>query len=434
MTKKSVIILIFSIAFLVRLVCILNFSQPLAGDECAYDNLALRILNEHKYYVESDQSSRPPGYPFLLSAIYFIFGHNFNAVRIFQALFDSLMCVLMYVLCSRLFSKRIALTAGIFSVLYFLFIQGASRLLTESIETFMLFLLIFIVYKTKERFSFFNAVSIGLLGSMLALTKGIMVLFLPFLFLGLLVLGYYRNIALRELLKKILIVAVIFTVPISLWTCRNYKVYKAFVPVSTQSGWALYDSYFPREGKKFGFNIIDDNVRYAMSLNSPVEMSNYLTKKTLEFIRNNPAKVLKLEFLKILYFWSPIDWEIIGAGAGNGVFNFQYAFIFPFSVFGVFLLLKNMDRHVPLYCPIIYMFFMCLIFYGSSRFRMAIEPYLIIFFAVGIVKFFELFIQKSKYMPAVISASYGFLILILYFNFNLFKTGAVSCFKFFSLW
>src|SRR3989338_6015938 len=189
----------------------------------------------------------------------------------------------------------------------------------------------------------------------------------------------------------------------SLWTYRNLRVYHAFVPVSTQVGYALYDCYFPKDGKIFGVNIVDNNVLYAKSLNSQTEMSRYLTAKTVEFIKKNPFKVLKLEALKVFYFWVPFDWEMMGVG--KGVYNWQYMFMLPFAGFGMFLLLRRFNRHAPLYIPIAYIFLMSLVFYGSPRFRMPVEVYLIIFFAVGMHRFFQA--SRNKCIPALVSASYA---------------------------
>lgn len=400
--------IIFLAAFSLRIGPVLNYSKPFAGDEGAYNNLALSIVNSGSYHTE-DSYSRPPFYPFFISIAYFLFGQNPIAVRIIQAILDSLMCVLIYKLCYKLFNFPIALLASFMSLSYLLFINGASRFLTESIVTFFLFLAVFYIYKMREKLTYRNMSIIGAIAAILTLTKGIFILFLPFLFIVIL-LTTYRHFKLKDVIKKFIVAFIVFLIPITGWTYRNYKVYHAFVPVSTQSGYAFYSCYFPRDGKIFGLNAMDDNVRYAMSLNSQVEMSRYLAKKTSEFIKNHPFKVLKIEMLKVFYFWAPFDWEVMGVE--KGVYNFQYMFMLPFAFLGMFLLLKRFDCAAGLYIPIAYIFLMSLVFYGSPRFRMPAEPFLIIFFAAGIFRFFEKF--SNRYIPSLIVASYAFMNIAMY--------------------
>jgi len=271
---------------------------------------------------------------------------------------------------------------------------------------------------------------LGILTAIGVLIKGVTLLFLPFLFAVLLTCRYYRQAGAKDIAVKLSVAFIAFLVALSFWTYRNYRVYHAFVPVSTQGGYALYDSYFPRNGKIFGVNIKDENVKYALSLKSEVKMSRYLTDKTIEFIKKNPAKVLRLEMLKVGYFWVPFDWEIMGDG--RGVYQYQYMIILPFAVFGMFLLLKNISRYVPLYIPLAYIFFMSLIFYGSPRFRMPIEPYLIIFFSAGIFRFFERF--KNKCVPVTITLSYALLNFVMYFNTDMIKQAARNAFTSMGVW
>jgi hypothetical protein len=116
-------------------------------------------------------------------------------------------------------------------------------------------------------------------------------------------------------------------------------------------------------------------------ISSSAERSDFLVKKTFDFIKGNPKKVFVLELEKIIYFWAPFDWEIVG----GRWFNFIYVTVFPFFVFGLFLGLRQLDRSYVVLLPIIYCQIMALIFYGSPRFRLPIEPYVFILGGLGIL-------------------------------------------------
>jgi len=193
------------------------------------------------------------------------------------------------------------------------------------------------------------------------------------------------------------------------WAVRNYKVYHAFVPLATDSGTALYSSYNPPEGKKFG--IIPDDVvmRDAKKIKSEVERSRYLTSKTKEYVLNNKKKVMSLLLYKTLFFWSILDWETLGDG--KGVYNFSSAFILSLSILGLIILRKRIKHFVAIVIPIVYMFLLALIFQGLPRFRMPIEPFLIIFAAFSISYLLHKFSKKIV----------TFLLLVWFFiNFTIF--------------
>lgn len=410
--EKYIYLLIFSIAFIVRIAFLVyNYNLPLWGDAISYHDLAKTLLARHAY-IDNTAYTSPPGYPFFLSAVYYIFGENIAAVRIIQVIFDSLLCVLLYWLCRKLFNRTAGLVAGLFWAVYLLFIKASVCLFTESLFTFFLFLSIVCVYRSRERFSYPCAIAIGLLYSALSLTRAVILLFPPFLFAGLIIFGFYRRIKSGELTKKIAVVALAFLLPLSIWTYRNYRVYHAFVPVSTQGGYAFYNGYFPKQGKIYGFNVGGEDVEKALKLGSQAGMSSYLFRKTVEFIKNNPREVLRLGVLKVLYFWSPIDWEVLGEGQAK--YNFQYVFMLPFSLFGILFLLKKFKEYIPLYAPLIYMSLIILIFFAVPRFRMPVEPYLAAFFSIGLYRFFHFF--RRKYLAAALAVSYALINAFIYFH------------------
>ncbi len=429
--KKDTVlcVVIFLFAFLFRVITAINYHVPLAGDEVSYDTLAVSMF-QHETSHENMDSSRPPVYSFFMSIIYFLFGHKLIAVRIAQAAIDSLMCVFIYKLCLKLFNRRIALVTSFTSAVYLVFIKATTHILTESLFTFFLFLSVFYIFKTKKVLTYKNAAIVGILTAICVLVKGVTILFLPFVFVIILAIRFYHPVRTKIVFQKFIVAFIAFLIPLSFWTYRNYRLYHECVPLSTQGGYVLYDSYFPRDGKIYGVTIWDENVKYALTLKSDVKASRYLTGKTIEFIKKNPAKVVRLELLKIGYFWIPFDWEMMGVG--KGLYNYQYMIILPFSLFGMFLLFKRLDEYAPLYIPIAYIFLMSLIFYGSPRFRMPVEPYLIIFFAAGIFKFFEYF--KNKYLPAAISLSYAALNFIMYLNNDLIKETMKNAFVSMRLW
>ncbi|MFZ1058686.1 MAG: hypothetical protein WAP47_05795, partial [Candidatus Rokuibacteriota bacterium] len=172
-----------------------------------------------------------------------------------------------------------------------------------------------------------------------------------------------------------------FALILAPWTLRNYRVHGAFIPVATQLGASLYASYNPNppEGWKFGIFPQDGVTAAAERLREP-EASAALVRAAVDSIRASPVKALKLEVLKTLYFWAPFDWEILPF---YGAFNPSYAFIalWAFVYVGFRFRQDSFLATGAVWLPILYLFGMALVFFGSPRYRLPAEPLLAVFAA-----------------------------------------------------
>lgn len=379
--EKYLLIFIFLLAFIVRLVFILNSSDIPEADAYVYDRLAVS-LSQGGGYVNTDGTAHslyPPFYPFFLSLIYRFLGHSYTGVKIVQSIIGAFSCVLIYLIGKRIYGFAIGAIASGISVFYPPFIMSTKLLLTELVFTFLLVLVILYLLKIQEEPHLRRCIILGLLLGIALLTKSVMIFF-PFFIVPLFI---YLKKNYLDKLKRFIVLMSFFVLSISPWIIRNYNIYHRFVPGSAHSGLGLYSSYRPAGGI-FGMNAAADDpvVIEANKISSPVARSDFLIKKTLEFIADNPSKVLLLEFKKILYFWAPFDWEIVG----GRWFNFVYAAMLPFVALGFIMAFKQFGINHPILLPIIYFQIMTLIFYGSPRFRLPVEPYLFILAAVGILQ------------------------------------------------
>jgi hypothetical protein len=405
---KYFLIFIFLAALVIRLAFVLPSNDIPSADAYVYDRLGLSIAHGNGYVdVNGDAHTfYPPFYPIFLSLIYILFGHSYAAVRIIQALMGAFGSVLIYWIGKRLSGRMTGVLASFVSIIYLPFIKSSGLLLTELIFTFILLLIVYYLIRIQEGDLYTNLIMLGLLIGIAVLTKSIM-LFFPVFILPAFIYGkkdFVEPFALKikapsraennvhsplglkpwdfcEELKKYLIIILFFCMSMTPWIIRNYAVYHKFVPTSAQTGIGFYSSYCPAKGI-FGVLASPDDpvVIEAGKLSSPILSSNYLVKKTFDFIVNNPKKVLILELKKILYFWAPFDWEVVG----GRWFNFIYVVLLPFFALGLVLALKEFKRFYPVLAPIIYFQIMTLIFYGSPRFRLPAEPYMFILSIMGI--------------------------------------------------
>lgn len=378
---------IFVVALIIRLILTVKSANIPSSDAAGYDMLGLSLA-QGKGFTDifgNPYSFYPPGYPFFLSIIYRLFGHSYLAVRAAQSIVGSLNCVLIWLIAKALGSKKAGIIAAIAAIVYFPFIKSTELLLTELFFTFLLLLLTFLFVKVKppKILTFKNTVIAGFLLGAAVLTRATMIFYvlfvLPVFFFSM--PGQSANI-----FKKYLVLCVVFVLTVLPWTIRNYVVYHKIVPVATQGGITLYSSYCP-PGGIFGRLAGEEDpvIAEAGRISSQAEQSDFLVKKTIDFIKKNPAKACVLELKKILYFWAPFDWEIVG----GKWFNIIYLLSAPFFIYGFVIACREFKKFYPILSPIIYFQIMTLIFYGSPRFRLPIEPFLFILSAVGLLKLYE---------------------------------------------
>jgi 4-amino-4-deoxy-L-arabinose transferase-like glycosyltransferase len=139
LTPKQIVLLVFVIAFLIRLAFLATkphaFTHQLqAGDEPLYHGLAVNLLKGEGYTFEGEPRSYPPPfYAVSIAIVYSLVGAAPPAARIANALLGSLLCALIAWWAFLLWGKRGSLAAGLFASLYYPFVQLPTYLMTENL-------------------------------------------------------------------------------------------------------------------------------------------------------------------------------------------------------------------------------------------------------------------------------------------------------------
>lgn len=413
MLRKDLIapIIIFVLAFSLRLSFII-FWHPaaLVADEVDYDRIASSLLNKKGYVNEFGQltASRPPAYPIFLSGLYCIFGRNLFLVRIIQTIIGSFACLLIFYLAKDIFGNKTAFLAGLFSAVHLGFIAQSAKILTECLSIFILLCSVIFFHKLKKaqvcKKRYYAC--FGLMMGIASLVRSN--LSILFFMLGIFLVCdlFQKQLAVKNVVHYIVICGIAFIVPIAPWAIRNYAVFHGFIPLSTFQGIALYTSYKPLDGKIYGFTPKDEITEKAKAIINEAERSSFLTKEAVEFVKTNPKVFFNLIGLKLAYFFSPFDWELIRDAV---VYNYLYMFYFPFFILGIFLYLPKLNALTQLYLPILGVVLTSILFFGLPRFRLPIEPYMIILASATIVFLYDK-VARKKFFVSCLS-------LFLIFNF-----------------
>jgi 4-amino-4-deoxy-L-arabinose transferase-like glycosyltransferase len=392
---------VLTLAAALRFLLLLVWSPELSGDEVAYDHLAHALIDGRGYVdVRGEPTSfRPPLYPAFVAAGYALSGGAVQGVRFLQATLDVGTVALTYLTGRWLFGRGPGLLAALLLSVNFATIAATGRIMSETLFTFFLMGTVAATVRwlwamREGRVQAVVALGIGtgvLLGAG-ALTRAVFLLYV----VPLVVAGMWTRWggepapdrapsppALRTAtVGGILVVPLAFALVLTPWTVRNYRVHGAFVPATTQTGLMLYASYNPPEGV-FGFNP-KDNVTAAADRLSEPEASAALARAAVDAIQASPGKALRLQALKVLYFWVPLDWEMLPL---YGAFNPTYAFMAVWSLSYVALRRRRGSSPPtwPAWLPILYFFGMALLFFGTPRYRLPVEPLLALFAAAGLV-------------------------------------------------
>jgi 4-amino-4-deoxy-L-arabinose transferase-like glycosyltransferase len=178
---------------------------------------------------------RAPLYPFMIAAIYKIFGERPLLVELVQALAFAATCVLAYDIGRRVYNPRTGLIAGALCIVHPALLRYVADFHLETLFTFLLTASVWLGVRFYERPSVGRASAFGFSSALTALTKAVAVLFLP-LFLCFWWLSLKRtrsSTPARTLVLPVAVMLATMALTISPWTVRNYVVTGHLVPIST---------------------------------------------------------------------------------------------------------------------------------------------------------------------------------------------------------
>ncbi len=359
--------LLFVIACSLRLAyAALGLPVPLQ-DTPDYDELALNILSGEGFVSHANwhgfamYSWRPPFYSFFLAAVYGALGYSHAAVQVIQAGVGAATVVLLWCVVRR-FCVAAAWPAALFAALYGPLVSICSEIMSECFFTFWVLLALWALGDEKRRWNYIAVGGVAV--ALAALTRPVGLLLLPAFALA---EFYIRG---RSAVPPVLWVAVVAALVIAPWTLRNYLIHGALVPISTHGGFIIARSNAaePAWRQERGWGI-DREVFERMP--TEVERDRFWLRQGREFVAANPGIYLRLvgeRFLRFWYFFRPS-------------YDFWFALLVPFFVAGFW----RYSRHPILVFPSVFIALstavFCTVLYGSTRFRLPLEPLFIAYAA-----------------------------------------------------
>jgi Dolichyl-phosphate-mannose-protein mannosyltransferase len=258
--------------------------------------------------------ARPPGYALFLASVYSGLGRSTQTVQLVQDLLDALSAVVVFLIGELLLGPGVGLGGGLVVALSPHFAHYSNLLLPD--EPCVLLVLVGVLCVAHGRGAGrrlgWHALGGLALGASTWLRPNTLAL-AAFLGLGLLVLQPWRLAWMRATVLASVAGAVVAPI-----TLRNYLVYGAFVPVSTNMGIVLWEGIADAGGQRFGAFPTDRQVardearlfnepRYRQWWASPdgIARDRFRVRRSLAVIRENPAWFARAMLARM---WSMIDY------------------------------------------------------------------------------------------------------------------------------
>lgn len=404
MAFRRQLIWLFGAALLLRLLYVGAGVEVAPQDTPDYDEIARNLLAGNGFVASSNwfghelRAWRAPLYPVFLAAVYGVTGYGVTgnrpdtgdptaghtAVRIVQAVLGALTVVLIYLLGRQLWPP-IAPVAGWLAACYEPLIASANEVMTEVLFTALFIAGLTVVVKARQAtgYGWRWPLAAGALLGLAALARPVGLLAVP----AVLLVTAWEDLRRRQgqgqsqdesqrqwrrwawfssCLGAGLVVVLL---P---WTVRNAIELKAFVPLSTHGGFivARSNADVPDWRIPHGWRIDE---RTFVDVPGEIARDRRWRAQGIDWIRTNPGRWLVLSgerLLRFLYVFRPD-------------YNAAFVFMLPLALMGMRLRGAAPGyRYLSATLAISVLVF-CLLLYGSTRFRLPLEPLLLLFAAAA---------------------------------------------------
>jgi 4-amino-4-deoxy-L-arabinose transferase-like glycosyltransferase len=413
--ERILIIGLLFVAFVVRVGFVLTLENRLYwSDEPVFNDIALGLLKGEGY--KSGTFRANPVLPFFLASMYQIFGYNYIAPRLVQSLIGSLTVLLVFAIVQQLFSRRVAFLSSLWIALFPSLIYICGVFYVDCLLTFLIALNIYILYLNTQYEGYRSLAFLMLSGLTIGITvlcRPIFLAFLPFAIFF--VVSSYRGSVAHRMIYAVALV-IMTSLTILPWTFRNYILFKRVILVSSGSGDFLWrgnneltrgdtnDRYLhPGEGGVWTRRLQEveptrrrelvqkySGVQRDLESLDEIDRDRYLQRIALAFIGQNPSRALVLFIRKIGTIYTAYTgvWPTNRDNIGSTKRLVLSVIFYPtliLSLFGMLYALRQWRKYLILYLPIVSLTLAYGITTGASRFRIPIEPYIIIFASYGVV-------------------------------------------------
>lgn len=351
-------------------------------DGSFYYTAAMSILKYGQYAVEVGQPTigMPPGESLYLAALFSVSNNSFAFAKLANTVLLSIVAGLTYSTGRQVANKSVGFLAGMMIAIDPAQAYLAGTFLSEPLFIFLVCVAIHVLTRQELGMHWVSTICAGFCLGLAGLTRNQGWLFSVALLLGALIT--------RERLMPIRVATMLLLttcLTIAPWTIRNYKLTGQFVPVSSEGGLTLWASNNP----EFVF-------RPPMPMSSPlynapsdlasVGVDQYYRELASSWIMSHPLDFVANGLRKMfaLYYFDPLSWRPETSQLFRLVGLVPYGILLPFILLGLLNNLRKPQFAIILWY-ILFTTLLAFLFYGDSRIRAPIQPFLYLFGVMGVL-------------------------------------------------
>ena len=366
-SDKKIVVAIVVLAAVLRVAAAVVVPDQNFPDAAGYRGIAQELWSN----VRINASHIMPLYPALVGLV----GAGWGQTLLDIAL-SSATVWLVYVLILAIFSDRIAayfgaLACAIYPHFIFFSIVG----LTET----LFIALVVAAMAAWYRGAFATA---AICATLSILTRASMDLLAP-------VLLIYFALAVHRLswhnaAFKLVAYALIYCALLAPWWLHNYRAYDGFVRLNLGSGEVFYLGNNPMNRTGGGISGVDGDLE-PFKIANPVVRNAALWKAGLDYVREHPGRFLEMAVIKFGRLWRP--WPYTDQYHSPFFILASLLSFGPVALLALLYLLRwgweDIVRIGPLILWIGYLTGIHMVTIGSVRYRLPMEPFVIVFAAVA---------------------------------------------------
>jgi 4-amino-4-deoxy-L-arabinose transferase-like glycosyltransferase len=396
------ILLLIALAALVLRVGYVAFAktnQPIHGDQLFYNAEANRLARGDGFLEPFDPQAlsrgviregkdpaadHPPLTVIVLAPVSFV------PQRLTMAVLGTVAVVIIGLLARRLAGDRAGwIAAGIAAIYPNLWVNDG-LIMSETIATLVVALALFYAYRLIREPNVWNALIVGALCGLAALTRAELVLLVPLLAVPAALVA--RSVATAQRWKLAGVGVLAAAALIAPWVGYNLSRFDQPTYLSTNDGIALLGSNCDSVYYGGGIGLTDlkclgPNPRGDQSVDSKI-----FRDRAFDYIRDHKKRAVLVAFARVGRTWSLFrPWDMVSYNKGEGregwVTTLGLIAYYPLliaAIAGWVVMRRRRRRSWPLLVPVLVVTIASAATYGQTRFRVPAEPTLVVLAAVAI--------------------------------------------------
>jgi 4-amino-4-deoxy-L-arabinose transferase-like glycosyltransferase len=395
------VIVAVALAFRVGYVLHTQTYRP-TTDAASYDGLAYQLAAGHGWaHKLFGWAYRPPGYPYFLAGVLAVTGLPHGGDRTDARIAQTIVLgvgtvVLIGLVAYELWGAMAMLIAMGIAALYLPLVVVSAAEMTESLFTPLVVGATYCAVRSRRaQHRYWWVVAAGVVAGLAALTRtnGLLVAVV----LALIVWSREPGFRPRQLLAPLAVVLAT-ALTVMPWTIRNANVLHDFVPVTVETGPTLAGTYNHAAKKRDflwrygGYNDYN-SISNDPKLSSP-ELDRKLTSAVLGYMRRHPLDVPQV------VFWNTVRLLDLGgrhrarvtaatdvdatAGVADAM-SISFWIVAALAIVGAFTGLARRTPWTFWLLPGLLWLTTALVTTGTPRFRSALEPFVIMLAALGVI-------------------------------------------------